>query len=151
MAALHSTEPTPQQLESLAQIVARGDDGPFQMVNIIQYKRQAEYPAEYLAEYPAKRHAPARTGREAYGEYAAIVGPLIFSLGGSVAFRQEVELGFVGDQPADEVIIVDYPSRQAYLDMFHSGAYQEAIVHRKAGLVYRTLFACSAPSDHPPK
>tara|TARA_B110000971_G_C20000562_1_gene496608 strand:- start:1009 stop:1437 length:429 start_codon:yes stop_codon:yes gene_type:complete len=132
------TEPTKQQLEALAQIVARGDDGPFQMVNIIQYKHQAEYPAEM--------NAPARTGREAYAEYAAVVGPLIFALGGSVAFRQNVELGFVGDQPADEVIIVNYPSRQAYLDMFHSAAYQEAIVHRKAGLVYRTLFACSAPS-----
>ena len=49
------------------------------------------------------------------------------ALGGSVAFRQEVELGFVGEQPADEVIIIHYPSRQAYLDMFHSPAYQEAL------------------------
>ncbi len=135
---LTKTEPTKQQLEALAQIVARGDDGPFTMVNIIRYKHQAEYPAEM--------NAPARTGREAYAEYGAIVGPLIFALGGSVAFRQEVELGFVGDSDADEVIIIHYPSRQAYLDMFHSDAYQEAIVHRKAGLVYRSLFACSAPS-----
>ena len=143
IATFQETEPSKQQLHALAQIVARGDDGPFQMVNIIQYKPQADYPADM--------DAPARTGREAYGEYAAIVGPLIFALGGSVAFRQEVELGFVGEQPADEVIFIHYPSRQAYLDMFHSPAYQEAIVHRKAGLVYRTLFACSAPPDNSSK
>ncbi|MDG1692109.1 MAG: hypothetical protein P8I95_08045 [Alphaproteobacteria bacterium] len=87
-ATFQETEPSKQQLHALAQIVARGDDGPFQMVNIIQYKPQADYPADM--------DAPARRGREAYGEYAAIVGPLIFALGGSVAFRQEVELGFVG-------------------------------------------------------
>lgn len=138
-----TTEPTPAQLEALAQIVALGQDGPFHMVNIIKYKPQADYPAEI--------RAPKRTGREAYGEYAAAVGPMIFALGGSVAFREAVELGFVGPADADEVIIIHYPSRQAYLDMFASAAYQEAIVHRKAGLVYRTLFACSAPSPDPPK
>lgn len=136
--ATHTTEPTPAQLEALAQVVARGEDGPFSMVNIIKYKCQADYPAEM--------NAPKRTGREAYAEYGAVVGPLIFALGGSVVFRQDVQLGFVGDSDADEVIIIHYPSRQAYLDMFHSAAYQQAIEHRKAGLVYRTLFVCSAPS-----
>ena len=134
-----TTEPTAAQLEALAQVVAAGQDGPFSMVNIIKYKRQADYPAEM--------NAPKRTGREAYAEYGAVVGPMIMALGGSIAFREDVALGFVGDEDADEVIIIHYPSRQAYLDMFHSAAYQQAIVHRKAGLVYRTLFACSALSS----
>lgn len=138
----HSTmtaEPTAAQLEALARVAASGQDGPFSMVNIIKYKPQADYPPEM--------NAPKRTGREAYAEYGAVVGPMIFALGGSVAFREDVQLGFVGDADADEVIIIHYPSRQAYLDMFRSAAYQEAIVHRKAGLEYRTLFACSAPSS----
>jgi uncharacterized protein (DUF1330 family) len=52
----------------------------------------------------------------------------------------------VGDETADadEVIIVNYPSRKAYLNMFHSSAYQNVIVHRKAGLAWRVLYQCTA-------
>ncbi|MDA9230883.1 DUF1330 domain-containing protein [Alphaproteobacteria bacterium] len=131
-----TTEPSPAQLEALAHVVASGQDGPFSMFNLVKYKVQADYPEEMKA--------PKRTGREAYAEYGAVVGPMIFALGGSVAFRQDVQLDFVGDADMDEVIIIHYPSRQAYLDMFSSAAYQDAIVHRKAGLEYRLLFACSA-------
>lgn len=79
-------------------------------------------------------------------QYTGTVGPLIYALGGSVAFQQNCELLFVGDATADadEVIIVNYPSRRAYLKMFHSAAYQNVIVHRKAGLVSRMLYQCTA-------
>jgi uncharacterized protein (DUF1330 family) len=41
------------------------------------------------------------------------------------------------------VIIVRYPSRKAYIDMFSSPEYQSAIMHRKAGLEFRVLHECT--------
>jgi len=135
---MHGTEPTQAQLAALETTAGGGNDGPFTMVNLIKYKDQAIYPEDY--------NGPARTGREAYAHYTGTVGPLIYALGGSVAFQQDRELLFVGDATADadEVIIVNYPSRKAYLNMFHSSAYQNVIVHRKAGLAWRVLYQCTA-------
>jgi len=63
------------------------------------------------------------------------------ALGGSIVYMGKNDHLFVGDrsQGYDELIIVRYPSRKAYLDMFNSVEYQEAIKHRKAGLVFRVL------------
>ncbi|MDB2594847.1 DUF1330 domain-containing protein [Pseudomonadales bacterium] len=135
---MHGTEPSEAQLAALETMAQGGDDGPFTMVNIIKYKDQAIYPEGY--------DGPACTGREAYAQYTNTVGPLIYALGGSVAFQQDRELLFVGDATADadEVIIVNYPSRKAYLNMFYSPAYQGVIVHRMAGLVSRVLYQCTA-------
>lgn len=132
------TEPSLAQLEAIERMAQSVDDGPFTMVNIIKYKDQATYP-EGCDE-------PPQSGRQAYAQYTGTVGPLIYALGGSVAYQQRCELLFVGDEDAaaDEVIIVNYPSRRAYLNMFHSSAYQNVIVHRKAGLVWRVHYQCTA-------
>ena len=132
------TEPSLAQLEAIERMAQSVDDGPFTMVNIIKYKDHATY--------PVGSDEPARTGRQAYAQYTGTVGPLIYALGGSVAYQQDCELLFVGDESAaaDEVIIINYPSRQAYLRMFRSEAYQSVILHRKAGLVSRVLYQCTA-------
>ena len=88
-----------------------------------------------------------RAGREAYNEYGEVVLPKIRALGGSLAYRGSCDHLFVGDksQHYDEIIIVHYPSRTAYLDMFNSSEYQAAIVHRKAGLEFRVLHDVTTP------
>ena len=67
--------------------------------------------------------------------------PKISALGGSIVYKGACDHLFVGDQPQDydELIIVRYPSRKAYLEMLNSAEYQEAIKHRKAGLEFRVL------------
>ena len=126
-----STEPTDSQLEEMAEA---DQESPFDMVNLLKYRPVAIYDSE-------ADNAIGRTGREAYQEYGMAVFPKIIGLGGSLVYRGACDHLFVGDeaQDYDELIIVRYPSRRAYLDMYNSTEYQEVIKHRKAGLAYRVL------------
>ncbi len=131
-----TTEPTQDQL---AQFAAADQSEPFTMVNLLKFRGNAIY--------PAGSDEPERSGVEAYEEYTKVVIPKMRALGGKLTYRQKREQLFVGDldQDIDEVIIVSYPSREAYLQMFHSDDYQAAIKHRIAGLEYRILLQC--PED----
>jgi uncharacterized protein (DUF1330 family) len=133
-----STEPTSHQLEEMA---STDVDQPFDMINLLKYRAVAIYDLEDENEIGL-------TGREAYNEYGKVVLPKIVALGGSLAYRGSCKFHFVGDenQDYDELIVVRYPSRQAYLDMFHSPEYQSAILHRKAGLEFRVLHVCTPSS-----
>ncbi len=130
-----STEPTSHQLEEM---VGADADQPFDMINLLKYRAIAVYESD-------NENAIGRTGREAYNEYGKVVLPQITALGGILAYRGSCKFHFVGDenQDYDELIVVRYPSRRAYLDMFHSPEYQSAIVHRKAGLAFRVLHVCT--------
>lgn len=128
---MRSTEPTKSQL---AELTARDQDTPFDMINLLKYRDIAQYDS-------ADQNQKARTGREAYNEYGKVALPKILALGGSLIYRGRCDHLFVGDesQHYDEMIIVHYPSRRAYLEMFHSQEYQAAIEHRMAGLAFRVL------------
>jgi uncharacterized protein (DUF1330 family) len=126
-----STEPTNSQLEEIAKA---DQESPFDMINLLKYRPVAIYDS-------ATDNAVGRSGREAYQVYGMAVFPKIIGLGGSLVYRGACDHLFVGDesQEYDELIIVRYPSRRTYLDMFNSTEYQEVIKHRKAGLEYRVL------------
>jgi len=126
-----STEPTEIQLRELSKA---DQETPFDMINQINYRPVAIYES-------AVDNAIGRSGREAYQEYGKVALPKIIALGGSIVYMGKSGHLFVGDQSQryDELIIVRYPSRRAYLEMFNSAAYQEAIKHRKAGLEFRVL------------
>jgi uncharacterized protein (DUF1330 family) len=130
-----TTEPTDKQLREMAQ---QDLGAPFEMVNLLKFREWAEY-GEDVAQHQAK------SGREAYDEYARAVLPIILALGGRLVYRGQCNHLFVGSesQDYDELIIVSYPSRKAYLEMFNSSAYQSAIKHRIAGLEFRVLHQCS--------
>ncbi len=129
-----STEPSELQMKEMRLL---DQNTPFDMVNLLKYRDKALY--ESTAD-----NACGRTGREAYNEYAKVVLPKIIGLGGSLVYRGQCNQYFVGDetQDYDELIIVRYPSRAAYLTMFSSAEYQDAIRHRKAGLYFRVLHGC---------
>ena len=130
-----STEPTNAQLQEMASLDL---ESPFDMINLLKYRPIAIYQSD-------AENSKGRTGREAYNEYGMVVYPKIIELGGSLAYRGSCDHLFVGDdkQDYDELIVVHYPSRKAYLDMFYSPEYQRAIRHRKAGLEFRVLHACN--------
>ena len=130
-----STEPTHMQLK---EIKTAPSASPFDMVNLLKYRPMA------LNE-SAIENTEGRTGRDAYNEYGKTVLPKIIELGGCLVYRGVCDHLFVGDesQNYDEVIIVRYPSRKAYIDMFSSPEYQSAIMHRKAGLEFRVLHECT--------
>ena len=126
-----STEPTKTQLK---EITEADQESSFDMINLIKYRSIAIYDSEI-------DNSIGRSGREAYQEYVKTAFPKILALGGGLVYRGTCDHLFVGDasQDYDELIIVHYPHRKAYLEMFHSADYQEAIKHRIAGLEYRVL------------
>ena len=126
-----TTEPTETQLR---EITETDQESSFDMINLIKYRPTAIYES-------AADNAIGRSGREAYQEYGLVAFPTISGMGGSLVYKGTCDHQFVGDesQNYDDLIIVRYPSRRAYLEMFNSTEYQEAIKHRKAGLEYRVL------------
>ena len=128
---MRTTEPSARQLQEISNAEL---DKSFDMINLIKYRAVAIYESE-------SENLKGRTGLEAYSEYTKVAFPKIIELGGSLAYRGSFDHQFVGDdsQDYDELIVVRYPSRRAYLGMFNSPEYQAAIMHRKAGLEFRVL------------
>lgn len=75
-------------------------------------------------------------GRERYAEYGAAVAPLLDKAGARIVFAGEPGPVLLGDQSWDMVLLVEYPSRQAFLDMIGSEAYQ-AIAHLRTEALTR--------------
>jgi len=127
-------EPRPEQLAAFA---AGPEDGPIVMLNLLRYREHARYPEGFAA-------APC-TGREAYGRYSEAVLPLLAAVGG-----RPVWIGLVRDaliapvgEAWDDAILVQYPSRRAFLEMVAKPAYQAAMPHRSAALADSRLIATS--------
>lgn len=67
-------------------------------------------------------------GRERYEEYGAAVAPLLERAGGRIVFLGNPAAALLGDGSWDLVVLVEYPTRQAFLEMIGSPEYQ-AIAH----------------------
>jgi uncharacterized protein (DUF1330 family) len=119
--------PEPERLnqEGFAAFAARsGDDAPVTMLNLLRFKPDG--------------------GQERYLEYGAAVTPLLEKAGARVVFLGESALPLLGDGRWDSVLLVEYPTRQAFLDMIGSPEYQ-AIGHlRTEALEHGELHPISA-------
>ena len=121
-----SVDPTPDQLDALA---ALGEPpAPLVMLNLLRFRDEAAYPEGSGAEPCSGRHA-----YRCYG--AAVQGPLA-AAGGRVVWAGAAELSVVAPEGEswDEVLLVEYPSRDAFLDMIATPEYQAAVPHRRAAL-----------------
>jgi uncharacterized protein (DUF1330 family) len=67
-------------------------------------------------------------GRERYEEYGAAVAPLLEKAGGRIVWFGAPAAPLLGDGSWDLVVLVEYPTRQAFLDMVGSEEYR-AIEH----------------------
>ncbi len=127
-----SATPEPERLnqEGFAAFAARaGEDSPVVMLNLLRFKPDG--------------------GRERYAEYGAAVTPLLAKAGGRAVFLGEPALPLLGDGRWDSVLLVEYPSRQAFLDMIASAEYQ-AIGHlRTEALEHGELHPMSAADQLP--
>jgi uncharacterized protein (DUF1330 family) len=70
-------------------------------------------------------------GRERYAEYGEAVAPLLQAAGARVVFAGDPDPPLIGEDPWDMVLLVEYPSRRAFLEMVGSEAYRE-IEHLRA-------------------
>ena len=63
-------------------------------------------------------------GRERYEEYGAAVAPLLEKVGGRIVFLGQPAQALLGEGSWDLVVLVEYPTRQAFLEMIGSAEYQ---------------------------
>src|SRR3954447_17332234 len=97
-------EAEPLNKEGFAAFAERAADGkPLVMLNLLAFKPDG--------------------GRQRYEEYAAAVAPLLEKAGGRIAFVGEPAAALIGDDSWDLVALVQYPTRQAFLEMIGSPEY----------------------------
>jgi uncharacterized protein (DUF1330 family) len=116
--------PTAEQARQLAQIP---EDQPVVMINLLRFNR--------------------RDGVERYGRYAREVQPHLERVGGTPIYAGTADATVIGEglQPWwDAIIVVRYPTRQAFLDMVTGEGYAEVHEHRAAALERAELIASSA-------
>lgn len=115
-----SLEPSAEQFQRL---LDSDDDGPVVMINLLRYADRASDGSD-------------RTGREAYGDYGAAVVPMVLALGGSIELMGEVAPSFIApaDEEWDDVVLIRYPNRAAFVGMLASEEYRAVMHHRTAGL-----------------
>lgn len=110
--------PTPMALRAVA---SNPETGPVVMLNLLKFSGPG--------------------GREAYRRYGEAVTPILAAIGARILYSgRAVEL-LVGDQTWDAVILVEYPSRQAFLQMIASPEYLMAHAEREHGLEATVLYA----------
>ena len=115
MSAIDETDlperPNPDGFAAFAQRAGQPDDGPVTMLNLLAFEPDG--------------------GQERYAEYGAAVAPLLERVGGRILYGGQAAPALLGEDRWDLVALVEYPTRQAFLDMVSSPEYQ-AIAHLRS-------------------
>jgi uncharacterized protein (DUF1330 family) len=97
--------------DGFAEFGERAADGkPVVMLNLLRFKPDG--------------------GAERYAEYGTAVAPIVERLGGRILVAGAPATALLGDESWDMVALVEYPTRQAFLDMIASPEYQ-AVGHMR--------------------
>jgi uncharacterized protein (DUF1330 family) len=125
-----STSPEPVNEEGFAAFSARSGDGkPVVMLNLLAFKPDG--------------------GQERYMEYGAAVAPLLEKAGGRIVWAGAPDSALLGDDSWDLVALVEYPTRQAFLEMIGSAEYQ-AIAHLRTEALTRGELHPMDPAEELP-
>ena len=125
--------PTPEQIEELMKGPA---DQPVVMINLLRFKPRAD-----ASEGDA-------SGQEAYGRYAEQMKKIVESQGGRFVWAGRIDSMVIGEEdPGFHVVgLVEYPSRQKFLEIVGSDKVREIGEHRSAGLESQWLLAATETS-----
>jgi uncharacterized protein (DUF1330 family) len=118
-----SLEPTPEQFAALA---ARPPDEPVVMVNLLRFSPDG--------------------GRDSYVRYGQEVLPHLQSAGATVLYAGGSPTQVIGEGEKpwwDAIVVVQYPSPSAFLDMVTNEDYLKIHEYRAAGLDRGDLIATS--------
>ena len=116
-------EPTPEQFAALA---ARQADAPVVMVNLLTFRADG--------------------GRASYARYAQEVAPHLQRVGGTVRYAGSAPAQIIGEDEKpwwDAILVVEYPSPAAFIDMVTNEEYIKVHEHRAAALDRGDLIATS--------
>ncbi|OBG55349.1 MULTISPECIES: DUF1330 domain-containing protein [unclassified Mycobacterium] len=118
-----SIETTPEQVKAL---VARPADAPVVMVNLLKFKNPG--------------------GLERYLQYGAEVAPHLERVGAKVRFGGTAPAVVIGEGQEpwwDAILLVEYPTPGAFLEMVTTEEYAKVHEHRAAALDRGDLIATS--------
>jgi uncharacterized protein (DUF1330 family) len=118
-----SLEPTADQFAALA---ARAADAPVVMVNLLKFKTPG--------------------GLDRYLQYGREVAPHLKRVGATVLYAGGAPTCVIGDSERpwwDAILVVKYPTPQAFIDMVTTDEYAKVHEHRAAGLERGDLIATS--------
>lgn len=115
---INAVNPTPAQLQGF---LAMKHDGPIVMVNLLKFKPNG--------------------GAAEYAKYAAGVKPIVEKLGGRILFSGQAAFCLLGNADWDSVALVEYPKKEALIQMTQSPDYQAIHHHREAGLEGQVNYA----------
>jgi uncharacterized protein (DUF1330 family) len=126
---IHMSSPLEPIPEQVAALTARPADSPVVMVNLLKFK--------------------ATGGVESYARYAREVAPHLERAGATVRYVGAAPAFVIGDGERpwwDAIIVVEYPTPQAFIDMVTNPEYRQVHEHRAAALERGDLIATSASS-----
>ncbi len=118
--------------EQITETVAKGVNQPVVMVNLLKFKKKAEY---------TDGRATSDDGKTAYNRYGADMVKFVTENGGRILFMGEVKSLVIGDVEDmwDVVALVEYPSSEAFVKIAMAPEVAKFGVHREAGLAGQLL------------
>ena len=125
--------------DNMAAFMALPDDTSINMVNFLRYRELADYPDGH--EHAGKGWS----GRRAYEEYGRAIAVPFTRVGAKVIWRGAFQATTIGaaDEVWDDLLVVEYPSAKAFLQMISDPEYQAGAVNRTAALADSRLFRTS--------
>ncbi len=124
----HSTASEQPNAEELRNLLARADEGPVVMLNLLKFKPDV--------------------GEAMYLEYGTAVGPLLARAGARVLYMGQPGELLIGSQRWDSLILVEYPTRRAFIEMIGSPEYR-AIQHLRDLSLERSVLYATNPMPLP--
>jgi uncharacterized protein (DUF1330 family) len=118
-----SLQPTPEQMAALA---ARPPDAPVVMINLLKFSADG--------------------GRASYARYVQAAAPHVQRVGGTVRYAGTAPAQVVGEGEKpwwDAILVVEYPSPAAFIDLVTNEEYLKVHEHREAALDRGDLIATS--------
>lgn len=133
-------DPTADRIRALRD---KGPDGPVVMLNLLKFRKTADYP-------PGHPGAGC-SGEEAYRRYERLfIGTVGEVSRARPIYNGPVMQALVGSATEtdwDRMLIVEYPSRQHFLGMMADPVYRDGLVHRYAALERTVLIQCGAAAQ----
>lgn len=128
---MEAINPTPEQLQKVLADTPKNQ--PVVMLNLLRFRDRARY----------KEVAPELSGREAYGLYMKEAAACVKAVGAEVIWsgRSVGSLIAPPDESWDQVLLVRYPSIDAFMAMIESTEYKGVVKHRTAALEDSRLVA----------
>ncbi len=111
----------PEQLSIFANATI---DGPIVMVNLLRFKPDG--------------------GAAAYAKYRELAAPHVLRVGAKLLYAGAGRSTVIGEDHWDLVLLVEYPSREAFLEMVMTPEYQELAQYRTDALEDSRLYCTQA-------